>query len=156
MSFLVFSSLLPVLWKSKSLKREIDKKHSAASEVQEVNIFFKYLMAFNFYENLKCQENYVKILSEGGDGHWLPWWRLNWLFVCSLQKIRTSITQLLWAGKEFKWWRHCSITVALLVFTNILVIFVPTIRDIFGFIGKHLHISSSSLSNLRKCSSNLI
>lgn len=36
-----------------------------------------------------------------------------------------------------------------------LVIFVPTIRDIFGFIGKHLHISSGSLSNLRKCSSDL-
>ncbi|NXS11434.1 S38A2 protein, partial [Neodrepanis coruscans] len=38
--------------------------------------------------------------------------------------IRSSITQLLWAGKEFKWWRHCSITVALLAFTNVLVIFV--------------------------------
>ncbi|NWQ68831.1 S38A2 protein, partial [Neopipo cinnamomea] len=49
--------------------------------------------------------------------------------------IRSSITQLLWAGKEFKWWRHCSITIALLAFTNVLVIFVPTIRDIFGFIG---------------------
>uniref|UniRef100_A0A8B9SY95 Sodium-coupled neutral amino acid symporter 2 n=1 Tax=Anas platyrhynchos TaxID=8839 RepID=A0A8B9SY95_ANAPL len=49
--------------------------------------------------------------------------------------IRSSITQLLWAGKEFSWWRHCSITIVLLAFTNVLVIFVPTIRDIFGFIG---------------------
>uniref|UniRef100_A0A8D0L5W0 Sodium-coupled neutral amino acid symporter 2 n=1 Tax=Sphenodon punctatus TaxID=8508 RepID=A0A8D0L5W0_SPHPU len=52
-----------------------------------------------------------------------------------LAAIRTSITQLLCSGKEFSWCRHFAITVFLLVFTNILVIFVPTIRDIFGFIG---------------------
>lgn len=107
------------------------------------------------------QENDVKILSGGrsnsGEGHWLVQWRLKCLFCFPpLQKIRSSITQLLWAGKEFRWWRHCSITVALLAFTNVLVIFVPTIRDIFGFIGKLFHISSSSLLNLRKCHSDLI
>uniref|UniRef100_A0A671T966 Sodium-coupled neutral amino acid symporter 2 n=1 Tax=Sinocyclocheilus anshuiensis TaxID=1608454 RepID=A0A671T966_9TELE len=42
---------------------------------------------------------------------------------------------LLGASKEFNWPRHICITVALLVCVNILVIFVPTIRDIFGFIG---------------------
>uniref|UniRef100_A0A671TBC8 Sodium-coupled neutral amino acid symporter 2 n=1 Tax=Sinocyclocheilus anshuiensis TaxID=1608454 RepID=A0A671TBC8_9TELE len=45
------------------------------------------------------------------------------------------INQLLGASKEFNWPRHICITVALLVCVNILVIFVPTIRDIFGFIG---------------------
>nr|XP_020457121.1 sodium-coupled neutral amino acid transporter 2-like [Monopterus albus] len=49
--------------------------------------------------------------------------------------IRTSITHLLCATKEFSWIRHTIITVALLVATNGLVIMVPTIRDIFGFIG---------------------
>uniref|UniRef100_A0A671S4H3 Sodium-coupled neutral amino acid symporter 2 n=1 Tax=Sinocyclocheilus anshuiensis TaxID=1608454 RepID=A0A671S4H3_9TELE len=49
--------------------------------------------------------------------------------------IRTSVNQLLGASKEFSWPRHICITVALLVCVNILVIFVPTIRDIFGFIG---------------------
>ncbi|XP_057647510.1 sodium-coupled neutral amino acid symporter 2 isoform X1 [Chionomys nivalis] len=49
--------------------------------------------------------------------------------------IRSSITHLLCAAKEFSWWRHSVITVAILSFTNLLVIFVPTIRDIFGFIG---------------------
>uniref|UniRef100_A0A671TBA9 Sodium-coupled neutral amino acid symporter 2 n=1 Tax=Sinocyclocheilus anshuiensis TaxID=1608454 RepID=A0A671TBA9_9TELE len=49
--------------------------------------------------------------------------------------IRTSVNQLLGASKEFNWPRHICITVALLVCVNILVIFVPTIRDIFGFIG---------------------
>ncbi|XP_077357532.1 sodium-coupled neutral amino acid symporter 2 [Festucalex cinctus] len=48
--------------------------------------------------------------------------------------IRTSINQFLCATK-FSWIRHTIITVGLLAGTNILVIFVPTIRDIFGFIG---------------------
>uniref|UniRef100_A0A8C8K2X3 Sodium-coupled neutral amino acid symporter 2 n=1 Tax=Oncorhynchus tshawytscha TaxID=74940 RepID=A0A8C8K2X3_ONCTS len=49
--------------------------------------------------------------------------------------IRTSVNQLLCASKEFSWIRHTIITVVLLASTNCLVIFVPTIRDIFGFIG---------------------
>ncbi|XP_071358548.1 sodium-coupled neutral amino acid symporter 2 [Trachinotus anak] len=49
--------------------------------------------------------------------------------------IRTSINQHLSSSKEFSWIRHTVITVALLTGTNALVIFVPTIRDIFGFIG---------------------
>ncbi|XP_052604733.1 sodium-coupled neutral amino acid symporter 2 isoform X1 [Peromyscus californicus insignis] len=49
--------------------------------------------------------------------------------------IRSSVTHLLCAAKEFSWWRHSVITVSILAFTNLLVIFVPTIRDIFGFIG---------------------
>lgn len=51
-------------------------------------------------------------------------------------QIRSSVTHLLCAAKEFSWWRHSVITVSILAFTNLLVIFVPTIRDIFGFIGK--------------------
>ncbi|XP_074554170.1 sodium-coupled neutral amino acid symporter 2 [Halichoeres trimaculatus] len=49
--------------------------------------------------------------------------------------IRTSVNQLLCASKDFSWIRHTIITVVLLAGTNVLVIFVPTIRDIFGFIG---------------------
>uniref|UniRef100_A0A8C4YZM0 Amino acid transporter transmembrane domain-containing protein n=1 Tax=Gadus morhua TaxID=8049 RepID=A0A8C4YZM0_GADMO len=49
--------------------------------------------------------------------------------------IRTSVNQLLCASKEFSWIRHIIITVVLLASTNLLVIFVPTIKDIFGFIG---------------------
>nr|XP_006633683.1 PREDICTED: sodium-coupled neutral amino acid transporter 2-like [Lepisosteus oculatus] len=49
--------------------------------------------------------------------------------------IRTSVNQLLCASKEFSWIRHTIITFLLLSGTNALVIFVPTIRDIFGFIG---------------------
>lgn len=49
--------------------------------------------------------------------------------------IRSSITTLLFSGREFSWIRHLLIAAGILVFNNLLVIFVPTIRDIFGFIG---------------------
>ncbi|XP_056280667.1 sodium-coupled neutral amino acid transporter 4 [Pseudoliparis swirei] len=49
--------------------------------------------------------------------------------------IRSSITTLLFSGREFSWIRHLLIAAAILAFNNVLVIFVPTIRDIFGFIG---------------------
>ncbi|MED6271473.1 hypothetical protein CHARACLAT_020601 [Characodon lateralis] len=49
--------------------------------------------------------------------------------------IRTSVNHLLCPTKDFSWIRHIIITMVLLVGTNTLVIFVPTIRDIFGFIG---------------------
>uniref|UniRef100_A0A8C7FCF0 Sodium-coupled neutral amino acid symporter 2 n=1 Tax=Oncorhynchus kisutch TaxID=8019 RepID=A0A8C7FCF0_ONCKI len=45
------------------------------------------------------------------------------------------VNQLLCASKEFSWIRHTIITMVLLASTNCLVIFVPSIRDIFGFIG---------------------
>ncbi|XP_076006993.1 sodium-coupled neutral amino acid symporter 2 [Genypterus blacodes] len=49
--------------------------------------------------------------------------------------IRTSVNHLMCSSKEFSWIRHTIITMVLLAGTNALVIFVPTIRDIFGFIG---------------------
>lgn len=49
--------------------------------------------------------------------------------------IRSSITTLLFSGREFSWTRHMLIAASILAFNNMLVIFVPTIRDIFGFIG---------------------
>ncbi|XP_076006965.1 sodium-coupled neutral amino acid transporter 4 [Genypterus blacodes] len=49
--------------------------------------------------------------------------------------IRSSITTLLFSGRDFSWTRHLLIAAAILAFNNMLVIFVPTIRDIFGFIG---------------------
>uniref|UniRef100_A0A3B5MGZ2 Amino acid transporter transmembrane domain-containing protein n=1 Tax=Xiphophorus couchianus TaxID=32473 RepID=A0A3B5MGZ2_9TELE len=49
--------------------------------------------------------------------------------------IRSSITTLLFKGRDFSWTRHLVIAALILAFNNMLVIFVPTIRDIFGFIG---------------------
>ncbi|XP_041709564.2 sodium-coupled neutral amino acid transporter 4-like [Coregonus clupeaformis] len=49
--------------------------------------------------------------------------------------IRSSINTMLFSQREFSWVRHMLIAAFILVFNNLLVIFVPTIRDIFGFIG---------------------
>ncbi|XP_047430567.1 sodium-coupled neutral amino acid transporter 2-like [Mugil cephalus] len=49
--------------------------------------------------------------------------------------LRTSLNHCLCASKEFSWLRHIIITVVLLGGTSLLVIFVPTIRDIFGIFG---------------------
>ncbi|XP_044844013.1 sodium-coupled neutral amino acid transporter 5-like [Mauremys mutica] len=49
--------------------------------------------------------------------------------------IRRAIQQLLFHGKDFSWVRHVSIAICLLFVVNLLVIFVPNIRDIFGVIG---------------------
>ncbi|KAG8447314.1 hypothetical protein GDO86_014687 [Hymenochirus boettgeri] len=49
--------------------------------------------------------------------------------------IRRAIQQLLCPGQEFKWWRHILIAVVLLCAVNVLVVFVPNIKDIFGVIG---------------------
>nr|XP_033813409.1 sodium-coupled neutral amino acid transporter 4 [Geotrypetes seraphini]XP_033813410.1 sodium-coupled neutral amino acid transporter 4 [Geotrypetes seraphini]XP_033813411.1 sodium-coupled neutral amino acid transporter 4 [Geotrypetes seraphini]XP_033813412.1 sodium-coupled neutral amino acid transporter 4 [Geotrypetes seraphini] len=49
--------------------------------------------------------------------------------------IRSSITTLLLPGRPFSWIRHFLIAAIILAFNDILVIFVPSIKDIFGFIG---------------------
>uniref|UniRef100_A0A8C4LN63 Solute carrier family 38 member 5 n=1 Tax=Equus asinus asinus TaxID=83772 RepID=A0A8C4LN63_EQUAS len=49
--------------------------------------------------------------------------------------IRRALQQLLFPSKAFSWPRHVAIALMLLVLVNVLVICVPTIRDIFGVIG---------------------
>ncbi|XP_024119657.1 sodium-coupled neutral amino acid transporter 3 [Oryzias melastigma] len=49
--------------------------------------------------------------------------------------IRRALLQLLFPGKPFHWARHIAIAVCLLFAVNLLVIFVPNIRDIFGITG---------------------
>ncbi|XP_051509078.1 sodium-coupled neutral amino acid transporter 5 [Myxocyprinus asiaticus] len=49
--------------------------------------------------------------------------------------IRRAVLQLLFPDEPFHWMRHIFIAVCLLFIVNLLVIFVPNIRDIFGFIG---------------------
>ncbi|XP_061530756.1 sodium-coupled neutral amino acid transporter 3-like [Phycodurus eques] len=49
--------------------------------------------------------------------------------------IRRAILQILCPDKPFHWARHISIALFLLILVNVLVIFVPSIRDIFGLIG---------------------
>lgn len=49
--------------------------------------------------------------------------------------IRGAVQQLLFPDKPFHWFRHIIIAAVLLLFVNILVIFVPDIKEIFGVIG---------------------
>uniref|UniRef100_A0A8C0GF42 Solute carrier family 38 member 4 n=1 Tax=Chelonoidis abingdonii TaxID=106734 RepID=A0A8C0GF42_CHEAB len=49
--------------------------------------------------------------------------------------IRSSVIALLFPKRPFSWIRHFLIAAVILAFTNTLVIFVPAIKDIFGFIG---------------------
>ncbi|XP_048803729.1 sodium-coupled neutral amino acid transporter 4 [Lagopus muta] len=49
--------------------------------------------------------------------------------------IRSSISALLFPKRPFSWIRHLLIAAVILAFNNMLVIFVPAIKDIFGFIG---------------------
>ncbi|KAM8820651.1 S38A4 protein, partial [Eudromia elegans] len=49
--------------------------------------------------------------------------------------IRSSISALLFPKRPFSWIRHFLIAAVILIFNNLLVIFVPAIKDIFGFIG---------------------
>lgn len=49
--------------------------------------------------------------------------------------IRRAVLQILFPDKPFHWARHVLIAFSLLFLVNLLVIFVPSIRDIFGIIG---------------------
>nr|XP_040136708.1 sodium-coupled neutral amino acid transporter 4 isoform X2 [Ictidomys tridecemlineatus] len=49
--------------------------------------------------------------------------------------IRTSVTTLLFPKRPFSWIRHFLIAAMIIILNNVLVILVPTIKYIFGFIG---------------------
>ncbi|XP_075350689.1 sodium-coupled neutral amino acid symporter 2 isoform X3 [Mycteria americana] len=141
-SFVCHPAILPIYEELKSRSR---KRMMNVSYVSFFAMFLMYLLAalfgyLTFYGKVEPELLHTYSAYLGTDILLLIV-RLAVLMAVTLTvpvvifPIRSSITQLLWAGKEFRWWRHCSITVALLAFTNVLVIFVPTIRDIFGFIG---------------------
>uniref|UniRef100_UPI00358F7D68 sodium-coupled neutral amino acid symporter 2-like n=1 Tax=Myxine glutinosa TaxID=7769 RepID=UPI00358F7D68 len=49
--------------------------------------------------------------------------------------MRTSVEEIFFHNKRFSWIRHIAIAVCLLTFVTLLVVYLPSIRDIFGFIG---------------------
>ncbi|XP_042323181.1 sodium-coupled neutral amino acid transporter 2 [Sceloporus undulatus] len=141
-SFVCHPAILPIY---EELKGRSRRRMMKVSNVSFFAMFLMYLLAalfgyLTFYEKVEPELLHTYSAFLGADVLLLIV-RLAVLMAVTLTvpvvifPIRSSITQLLCAGKEFSWLRHCAITFALLVFTNILVIFVPTIRDIFGFIG---------------------
>lgn len=66
----------------------------------------------------------------------------------TLLQIRTSVITLLFPRKPFSWLKHFGIAAIIIALNNILVILVPTIKYIFGFIGmsqKSFCLASSDL-----------
>lgn len=61
--------------------------------------------------------------------------QLDILFPSFPPQIRRALLQILFPEKPFRWSIHIGIAFCLLFLVNLLVIFVPSIRDIFGLIG---------------------
>ncbi|XP_055103977.1 sodium-coupled neutral amino acid symporter 2 isoform X1 [Symphalangus syndactylus] len=141
-SFVCHPAVLPIY---EELKDRSRRRMMNVSKISFFAMFLMYLLAalfgyLTFYEHVESEllHTYSSIL---GADILLLIVRLAVLMAVTLTvpvvifPIRSSVTHLLCASKDFSWWRHSLITVSILAFTNLLVIFVPTIRDIFGFIG---------------------
>ncbi|XP_044834867.1 sodium-coupled neutral amino acid transporter 2 isoform X2 [Mauremys mutica] len=141
-SFVCHPAILPIY---EELKGRTRRRMMNVSNVSFFAMFIMYLLAalfgyLTFYGNVEAELLHTYSAVLGADVIILIV-RLAVLMAVTLTvpvvifPIRTSITQLFCAEKEFSWLRHSLITVFVLAFTNVLVIFVPSIRDIFGFIG---------------------
>ncbi|XP_052495914.1 sodium-coupled neutral amino acid symporter 2 isoform X2 [Budorcas taxicolor] len=141
-SFVCHPAILPIY---EELKGRSRRRMMNVSKISFFAMFLMYLFAalfgyLTFYEHVESEllHTYSSIMETD---ILLLIVRLAVLVAVTLTvpvvifPIRSSVTHLLCASKEFSWWRHSVITVSILVFTNLLVIFVPNIRDIFGFIG---------------------
>ncbi|XP_031439266.1 sodium-coupled neutral amino acid transporter 2 isoform X2 [Clupea harengus] len=141
-AFVCHPAILPMY---EELKDRSRRKMQGVANVSFLGMFIMYLLAalfgyltFNVHVEPELLHTYSKVYKSDVV---LLIVRLAVLTAVTLTvpvvlfPIRTSVNALLCASKEFSWIRHTIITVMLLVCVNILVIFVPTIRDIFGFIG---------------------
>ncbi|XP_058414421.1 sodium-coupled neutral amino acid symporter 2 isoform X1 [Diceros bicornis minor] len=141
-SFVCHPAILPIY---EELKGRSRRRMMNVSKISFFAMFLMYLLAalfgyLTFYEHVESEllHTYSAIV---GTDILLLIVRLAVLVAVTLTvpvvifPIRSSLTQLMCPAKDFSWWRHSIITVSILAFTNLLVIFVPTIRDIFGFIG---------------------
>ncbi|XP_064417643.1 sodium-coupled neutral amino acid transporter 4 isoform X1 [Latimeria chalumnae] len=141
-AFVCHPEVLPIYSELKDRSR---KKMQMVSNISIATMLFMYLTAglfgyLTFYDQVEPEllHTYTRLQTSGT---LLLMVRLAVLTAVALTvpivlfPIRSSITTLLFASQEFSWIRHFLIAIAILIFNNLLVIFVPTIRDIFGFIG---------------------
>ncbi|NP_001087075.1 solute carrier family 38 member 2 L homeolog isoform X1 [Xenopus laevis] len=141
-SFVCHPAVLPIYQELKGRSR---KRMMNVSNVSFFAMFVMYLLAalfgyLTFYSNVESEllHTYSKVM---GAGVIFVVVRFAVLMAVTLTvpivifPIRSSLNELFCSGKDFTWMRHILITVLILGLTNVLVIFVPTIRDIFGFIG---------------------
>uniref|UniRef100_A0A8C2ZKQ8 Solute carrier family 38 member 4 n=1 Tax=Cyclopterus lumpus TaxID=8103 RepID=A0A8C2ZKQ8_CYCLU len=151
-AFVCHPEVLPIYSELKDRSR---KKMQNVSNLSIMMMLIMYMMSalvgyLTFYENVEAEllHTFTKVYKFDT---MLLLVRLAVLTAVTLTvpivlfPIRSSITTLLFSGREFSWIRHLLIAAAILAFNNILVIFVPTIRDIFGFIGESLMYTKGSV-----------
>uniref|UniRef100_A0A1A8MI37 Solute carrier family 38, member 4 n=1 Tax=Nothobranchius pienaari TaxID=704102 RepID=A0A1A8MI37_9TELE len=141
-AFVCHPEVLPIY---SELKDRTPKKMQTVSNLSILAMLIMYMLSalfgyLTFYENVEAEllHTFTKVYKFDT---LLLLVRLAVLTAVTLTvpivlfPIRSSITTLLFSGRDFSWIRHMVIAAAILLFNNMLVIFVPTIRDIFGFIG---------------------
>ncbi|XP_037551870.1 sodium-coupled neutral amino acid transporter 2 [Nematolebias whitei] len=141
-AFVCHPTILPMY---EELKDRSRKKMQSVANLSFLAMFIMYLLAalfgyltFNIHVEAELLHTYSKIYKKDV---LLLVVRLAVLAAVTLTvpvvlfPIRTSVSHLLCPKKDFSWIRHIIITVVLLGSTNLLVIFVPTIKDIFCFFG---------------------
>ncbi|XP_013873877.1 sodium-coupled neutral amino acid symporter 2 [Austrofundulus limnaeus] len=141
-AFVCHPTILPMY---EELKDRSRKKMQNVANVSFLAMFIMYLLAalfgyltFNIHVEAELLHTYSRIYK---NDVLLLVVRLAVLAAVTLTvpvvlfPIRTSVIHLLCPNKDFSWIRHIIITVVLLGSTNLLVIFVPTIKDIFCFFG---------------------
>ncbi|XP_077185573.1 sodium-coupled neutral amino acid transporter 5 [Paroedura picta] len=141
-AFVCHPEVLPIYTE---LRRASKRRMQNVANVSILAMFVMYLLTavfgyLTFYGNVEAEMLHTYIKVDPLDRLILSV-RLAVLLAVTLTvpvvlfPIRRAIQQLLFPKKDFSWSRHIAIATCLLVLVNILVIFVPNIKDIFGVIG---------------------
>ncbi|XP_020653312.3 sodium-coupled neutral amino acid transporter 5 [Pogona vitticeps] len=141
-AFVCHPEVLPIYTE---LHRASKRRMQNVANVSILAMFVMYLLTavfgyLTFYETVEAEMLHTYSKVDPGDKLILCV-RLAVLLAVTLTvpvvlfPIRRAIQQLLFHKKDFSWVRHVIIASCLLVTVNLLVIFVPNIKDIFGVIG---------------------
>ncbi|XP_060108728.1 sodium-coupled neutral amino acid transporter 5 [Heteronotia binoei] len=141
-AFVCHPEVLPIYTE---LRRASKRRMQNVANVSILAMFIMYLLTaifgyLTFYGNVEAEMLHTYIQVDPLD-QLILCVRLAVLLAVTLTvpvvlfPIRRAIQQLLFPKKDFSWLRHIAIATCLLVLVNILVIFVPNIKDIFGVIG---------------------
>ncbi|XP_075923147.1 sodium-coupled neutral amino acid symporter 2-like isoform X2 [Petromyzon marinus] len=141
-AFVAHPEILPIY---KELKEPTQKKMQQVSNISMFAMLGMYLLTaifgyLTFYGGVEAEllHTFVKL---GGFSIVILLVRLAVLIAVILTvpvmlfPMRNSVEELFFHTKTFSWLRHIIIAVSFLVVDILLVIFVPSIREIFGFIG---------------------
>ncbi|KAJ8259152.1 hypothetical protein COCON_G00181640 [Conger conger] len=140
-AFVCHPEVLPIYTE---LRNPTKKRMQNVANISILAMFVMYLLTavfgyLTFYGQVEAE--LLHTYSKAGDDTLVLCVRLAVLVAVILTvpvvlfPIRRAVLQLLFPDKPFHWARHICIAIVLLFIVNLLVIFVPNIRDIFGIIG---------------------